>query len=161
MRFSTLTAHGDRLAFSPTAYVIDPLFFRAAISASSPSAARLNDVAVSGAIPSPAGLSQSGVTDETLTAVVNSMAHTAREAGIAITGGYQVVQRGAADKLFQHHRRDGAIPADILGRWLAQTRDADCQRHAGLPRRATILNLREGLRLDGELRRCFAVLTRR
>lgn len=37
---------------------------------------------------------------ETLKTVVNSMAATAREAGIAIvTGDTKVVQRGAADKL--------------------------------------------------------------
>lgn len=37
---ATLTAQGDRLAFSTDSYVIDPLFFLAAISASLPSAAR-------------------------------------------------------------------------------------------------------------------------
>lgn len=51
---------------------------------------------------------------ETLTAVVNSMAQTAREAGIAIvTGDTKVVQRGAVDKLFINTAGIGAIPADI------------------------------------------------
>jgi hydrogenase expression/formation protein HypE len=47
------------------------------------------------------------------------MAHTAREAGIAIvTGDTKVVQRGAADKLFINTAGMGAIPAEI--HWGAQ-----------------------------------------
>lgn len=53
---------------------------------------------------------------ETLTAVVNSMAHTAREAGIAIvTGDTKVVQRGAADKLFINTAGMGAILPTFTG----------------------------------------------
>ena len=98
---------------------------------------------------------------ETLTAVVNSMAQTAREAGIAIvTGDTKVVQRGAADKLFINTAGMGAIPADIhwgaqrlsVGDVLIVTGTLGCHG-------ATILNLREGLGLDGELRSDCAVLT--
>ena len=98
---------------------------------------------------------------ETLTAVVNSMAHTAREAGIAIvTGDTKVVQRGAADKLFINTAGMGAIPADI--HWGAQQLCAgDVLIVSGTLgcHGATILNLREGLGLDGELRSDCAVLT--
>ncbi len=53
---------------------------------------------------------------ETLTAVVNSMAQTAREAGIAVvTGDTKVVQRGAADKLFINTAGMGAIPPTSTG----------------------------------------------
>ena len=53
---------------------------------------------------------------ETLTAVVNSMAHTAREAGIAIvTGDTKVVQRGAADKLFINTAGMGLSPPTFTG----------------------------------------------
>lgn len=52
----------------------------------------------------------------TLEAVVNSMAQTAREAGIAIvTGDTKVVPRGAADKLFINTAGIGVIPTGI--RW--------------------------------------------
>jgi hydrogenase expression/formation protein HypE len=37
---SMLATHGDRLAFTTDSFVVDPLFFLAATSASSPSAAR-------------------------------------------------------------------------------------------------------------------------
>ena len=98
---------------------------------------------------------------ETLTAVVNSMAQTAREAGIAIvTGDTKVVQRGAADKLFINTAGIGAIPADI--HWGAQrlsTGDVLIVTGTLGCHGATILNLREGLGLDGELRSDCAVLT--
>ena len=161
---STLTAHGDRLAFSTDSYVIDPLFFPGGDIGKLAVCGTANDVAVSGAIPrylSCGFILEEGLPMETLTAVVNSMAHTAREAGIAIvTGDTKVVQRGAADKLFINTAGIGAIPADI--HWGAQQLCAgDVLIVSGTLgcHGATILNLREGLGLDGELRSDCAVLT--
>ena len=98
---------------------------------------------------------------ETLKTVVNSMAATAREAGIAIvTGDTKVVQRGAADKLFINTAGMGAIPADI--HWGAATlTPGDVLIVSGTlgDHGATILNLREQLGLDGELQSDCAVLT--
>ena len=89
---------------------------------------------------------------DTLKTVVNSMAATAREAGIAIvTGDTKIVQRGAAENFYQH-RRNGRDPANI--HWGAQTLSVgDVLLVSGTlgDRRATILNLREQLGLDGEL----------
>lgn len=48
---STLTAHGDRLAFSTDSYVIDPLFFPGGDIGKLAVCGTANDVAVSGAIP--------------------------------------------------------------------------------------------------------------
>lgn len=119
---ATLTSQGDRLAFSTDSYVIDPLFFPGGDIGKLAVCGTANDVAVSGAIPrylSCGFILEEGLPMETLTAVVNSMAHTAREAGIAIvTGDTKVVQRGAADKLFINTAGMGAIPADI--HWAAQ-----------------------------------------
>ncbi len=81
---STLTAHGDRLAFSTDSYVIDPLFFPGGDIGKLAVCGTANDVAVSGAIPrylSCGFILEEGLPMETLTAVVNSMAHTAREGG--------------------------------------------------------------------------------
>lgn len=161
---ATLTAQGDRLAFSTDSYVIDPLFFPGGDIGKLAVCGTANDVAVSGAIPrylSCGFILEEGLPMETLTAVVNSMAQTAREAGIAIvTGDTKVVQRGAADKLFINTAGMGAIPADIhwgaqrlsVGDVLIVTGTLGCHG-------ATILNLREGLGLDGELRSDCAVLT--
>ena len=154
---AALTAHGDRLAFSTDSYVIDPLFFPGGDIGKLAVCGTANDVAVSGAIPrylSCGFILEEGLPMETLTAVVNSMAHTAREAGIAIvTGDTKVVQRGAADKLFINTAGMGAIPANI--HWGAQQLCAgDVLIVSGTLgcHGATILNLREGLGLDGELR---------
>ncbi|MGS9140295.1 AIR synthase related protein, partial [Salmonella enterica subsp. enterica serovar Infantis] len=63
-----------------------------------------NDGAVSGAIPrylSCGFIREEGLPMETLKSVVNSMAATARDAGLALVpGDTTVVQRGAAAKLF-------------------------------------------------------------
>lgn len=48
---STLTAQGDRLAFSTDSYVIDPLFFPGGDIGKLAVCGTANDVAVSGAIP--------------------------------------------------------------------------------------------------------------
>ena len=48
---ATLTAHGDRLAFSTDSYVIDPLFFPGGNIGKLALCGPANDVAVSGAIP--------------------------------------------------------------------------------------------------------------
>jgi len=161
---STLTARGDRLAFSTDSYVIDPLFFPGGDIGKLAVCGTANDVAVSGAVPqylSCGFILEEGLPLETLKAVVGSMAHTAREAGIAIvTGDTKVVQRGAADKLFINTAGMGAIPADV--HWGARhLSPGDVLLVSGTLgcHGATILNLREGLGLDGELRSDCAVLT--
>lgn len=127
LELAQLTAEGDRLAFSTDSYVIDPLFFPGGNIGKLAICGTANDVAVSGAIPrylSCGFILEEGLPMDTLKSVVNSMAATAREAGIAIvTGDTKVVQRGAADKLFINTAGMGAIPADI--RWGAQTLSAD------------------------------------
>ncbi|RAU38274.1 hydrogenase expression/formation protein HypE [Enterobacter sp. RIT418] len=164
LSLSTLTARGDRLAFSTDSYVIDPLFFPGGDIGKLAVCGTANDVAVSGAVPqylSCGFILEEGLPMETLKAVVGSMAHTAREAGIAIvTGDTKVVQRGAADKLFINTAGMGAIPADV--HWGARhLSPGDVLLASGTLgcHGATILNLREGLGLDGALRSDCAVLT--
>ncbi|CAM7688192.1 MAG: hydrogenase expression/formation protein HypE [Enterobacteriaceae bacterium] len=161
---ATLAASGDRLAFSTDSYVIDPLFFPGGDIGKLSICGTANDVAVSGAVPrylSCGFILEEGLPMETLKAVVNSMAETARRADIAIvTGDTKVVQRGAADKLFINTAGIGAIPANI--RWGASTLEAgDVLLVSGTlgDHGATILNLREQLGLDGELTSDCAVLT--
>ena len=164
LELAQLVAEGDRLAFSTDSYVIDPLFFPGGNIGKLAICGTANDVAVSGAIPrylSCGFILEEGLPMETLKTVVNSMAATAREAGIAIvTGDTKVVQRGAADKLFINTAGMGAIPANI--HWGAQTLSVgDVLLVSGTlgDHGATILNLREQLGLDGELVSDCAVLT--
>ncbi len=159
-----LAAAGDRLAFSTDSYVIDPLFFPGGNIGKLAICGTANDVAVSGALPrwlSCGFILEEGLPFETLEKVVTSMAHTAREAGIAIvTGDTKVVTRGAADKIFINTAGIGAIPHHI--QWGAdQIRVGDVILVSGTlgDHGATILNLRESLGLDGDLQSDCAVLT--
>jgi len=161
---ATLTAAGDRLAFSTDSYVIDPLFFPGGDIGKLAICGTANDVAVSGALPrffSCGFILEEGLPLDTLRAVVNSMAATAKAADIAIvTGDTKVVQRGAADKLFINTAGIGAIPAGI--RWGAQQlQPGDVLLVSGTlgDHGATILNLREKLGMDGDLVSDCAVLT--
>lgn len=161
---AALAAGGDRLAFSTDSYVIDPLIFPGGDIGKLAVCGTANDVAVSGAIPrylSCGFILEEGLSMATLKQVVESMAATARNAGIAIvTGDTKVVQRGAADKLFINTAGIGAIPATI--HWAAASlQPGDVLLASGTlgDHGATILNLREGLGLDGELSSDCAVLT--
>lgn len=159
-----LAAQGDRLAFSTDGYVIDPLFFPGGDIGKLAVCGTANDVAVSGALPrylSCGFILEEGLEIATLEKVVNSMAQTAQAADIAIvTGDTKVVPRGAADKLFINTAGIGAIPPEI--RWGArQITPGDVLLVSGTlgDHGATILNLREGLGLDGALSSDCAVLT--
>lgn len=161
---TALAAGGDRLAFSTDSYVIDPLIFPGGDIGKLAVCGTANDVAVSGAIPrylSCGFILEEGLSMAILKQVVESMAATARSAGIAIvTGDTKVVQRGAADKLFINTAGIGAIPATI--HWAAASlQPGDVLLASGTlgDHGATILNLREGLGLDGELSSDCAVLT--
>ena len=161
---TALAAEGERLAFSTDSYVIDPLFFPGGDIGKLAICGTANDIAVSGATPrylSCAFILEEGLPMATLESVVESMAATARCAGIAIvTGDTKVVQRGAADKIFINTAGIGAIPPGI--HWAAQTlMPGDVLLVSGTlgDHGATILNVREGLGLDGELTSDCAVLT--
>jgi hydrogenase expression/formation protein HypE len=159
-----LTAQGDRLAFSTDSYVIDPLFFPGGDIGKLAICGTANDVAVSGAIPrwlSCGFILEEGLEMATLERIVTSMATAASEAGITIvTGDTKVVPRGAADKVFINTAGIGSIPEGV--NWgMHQIAVGDLLLVSGTlgDHGATILNLREGLGLDGDLQSDCAVLT--
>ena len=159
-----LTAHGDRLAFSTDSYVIDPLFFPGGDIGKLAVCGTANDAAVSGAIPrwlSGGFILEEGLEMATLERIVTSMAATAAAAGIAIvTGDTKVVPRGAADKVFINTAGIGSVPEGV--NWgMRQIEAGDVLLVSGTlgDHGATILNLREGLGLEGDLQSDCAVLT--
>jgi hydrogenase expression/formation protein HypE len=161
---ASLSACGDRLAFSTDSYVIDPLFFPGGDIGKLAVCGTANDVAVSGALPrflSCGFILEEGLEMATLEAVVASMAQTAAAANIAIvTGDTKVVPRGAADKLFINTAGIGVIPAHV--NWGARHLCAgDKLLVSGTlgDHGAAILNLREHLGLEGDLQSDCAVLT--
>src|SRR5208282_4522293 len=80
-----LARHGDRLAFTTDAFVVDPLIFPGGDIGKLAVCGTVNDLAVGGATPlylSCALIVEEGVTVEFLRQIARSMAETARQAGV-------------------------------------------------------------------------------
>lgn len=150
-----LAGQGDRLAFTTDSYVIDPIFFPGGDIGKIAVCGTVNDLLVGGAIPkylSCACILEEGLPFETLETIVNSIAATAKAAGIQIvTGDTKVVPHGAADKIFINTSGVGVIPSDI--RWgIESIQSGDKIIVSGTlgDHGATILNLRENLGLAAD-----------
>jgi hydrogenase expression/formation protein HypE len=114
---SDLLAIGDRLAFTTDTYVVTPIEFPGGDIGKLAVCGTVNDLAVSGARPlylSCGLVMEEGLEISTLSRIVQTMAQTAREAGVAIvTGDTKVVERGAADRLFINTAGIGVVPAGV------------------------------------------------
>ncbi len=163
LSLASLRVQGDRLAFTTDSYVIDPVFFPGGNIGKLAVCGTANDLAVSGATPaylSCGFILEEGLPLEDLQKIVDAMAQTAREAGIAIvTGDTKVVQRGAADKIFINTAGIGVIPTAV--NWAGRTINVgDKVIVSGTlgDHGATILNLRENLGMTLEVESDCAVL---
>lgn len=105
---------GGRLAFTTDAFVVEPLFFPGGDIGKLAVCGTVNDLAAMGATPvalSAAFILEEGLELDILRGVVESMAHTAREAGVPIVAGdTKVVPYGSADKLFITTSGIGLLP---------------------------------------------------
>jgi hydrogenase expression/formation protein HypE len=114
---ASLSAQGDRLAFTTDSYVVDPLFFPGGDIGMLAVNGTVNDLAVSGAKPlylSCSFIVEEGLPIDTLRRVVASMKIAADRAHVQIvTGDTKVVQRGAADRLFINTAGVGVIRSGI------------------------------------------------
>lgn len=106
-----------RLAFTTDSYVISPIFFRGGNIGKLAVCGTVNDLTVSGAVPrylSCGFIIEEGLKFEELEQIVQSMAETAKLAGIGIvTGDTKVVQKGCADHVFINTSGIGFIPENI------------------------------------------------
>ena len=95
---------GLRYAFTTDSYVVKPLFFPGGDIGRLAVCGTLNDLAMAGARPlflSAALIIEEGLPVESLQRVLESMAATARAAGVAVvTGDTKVVERGRGDGLY-------------------------------------------------------------
>jgi len=156
IKLTELTQLGDRLAFSTDSYVIDPIFFPGGDIGKLAVCGTINDLAVGGATPlylSCGFIIEEGLPLDTLETIVNSMAKTAKEAGVTIvTGDTKVVPHGAVDKIFINTAGIGAIPAHVnWGMTHIQNGDKIIINGTLGDHGATILNIREKLGLIGSL----------
>jgi hydrogenase expression/formation protein HypE len=98
------TIQGANLAFTTDSFVVKPLFFPGGDIGRLAVCGTVNDLAVSGAEPlyiSASFVLETGFPLADLQKIVNSMAATAREAGVLIvTGDTKVVEKGAVDGIF-------------------------------------------------------------
>lgn len=163
LSLASLTAQGDRLAFTTDSYVIDPIFFPGGNIGKLAVCGTANDLAVCGATPawlSCGFILEEGLPLDDLHSIVTAMAQTAREAGIAIvTGDTKVVPRGAADRIFINTAGIGVIPTGL--EWAASRIVAgDKVIVSGTlgDHGAAILNLREQLGMDLDVKSDCAVL---
>ncbi len=106
-----------QMAFTTDSYVIHPLFFRGGNIGKLAICGTVNDLAVCGAIPkymSCGWIIEEGFPLGELEEIAESMAATAREAGVFIvTGDTKIVPRGCADKLFLNTSGVGFIPEGL------------------------------------------------
>lgn len=105
------------VAVTTDSYVVQPLFFPGGDIGKLAVCGTVNDLAVAGARPfylTCGFILEEGLPLETLERVADSMACTAREAGVQIVAGdTKVVERGAADGLFINTAGVGVIPPGV------------------------------------------------
>lgn len=99
-----MPGEGFILAFTTDSYVVEPLFFPGGNIGKLAVCGTVNDLAVSGAVPSYLSASfiiEEGFGFQELELIVDTMADEAKRAGVRIvTGDTKVVGRGKCDKLF-------------------------------------------------------------
>jgi hydrogenase expression/formation protein HypE len=146
-----------RLAFTTDSYVITPIFFPGGDIGKLAVCGTVNDLSVSGAHPlfMTAGfIIEEGLPLAELERVVDSMASTARDAGVSIVAGdTKVVDKGHADRLFINTSGMGIVPRDVNVS-AANARPGDVVLTSGTlgDHGMAILMQREGLQFSSALK---------
>ena len=108
---------GERLAFSTDSFVVTPHFFPGGNIGKLAICGTVNDVATSGAVPkylSCGFVLEEGYPIEDLKEICQTMAETAKEAGVhLVTGDTKVVNRGHGDGVFINTSGVGFIPEGV------------------------------------------------
>lgn len=108
---------GERLAFSTDSFVVTPHFFPGGNIGKLAICGTVNDVATSGAVPkylSCGFVLEEGYPIEDLKKICQTMAETAKEAGVhLVTGDTKVVNRGHGDGVFINTSGVGFIPEGV------------------------------------------------
>jgi hydrogenase expression/formation protein HypE len=154
----------QRLAFTSDSYVIKPLFFKGGDIGKLAVCGTVNDLAMSGAKPlflSCSLIIEEGLPIETLQTILQSMQHTAQQAGVMIiTGDTKVVDKGKGDGLYINTAGIGVLETDcIIQPSSIQVGDAvivsgDLARHG-----IAVMLEREGLDFDSDIVSDCAVLS--
>ncbi|OGH56248.1 MAG: hydrogenase expression/formation protein HypE [Candidatus Lindowbacteria bacterium RIFCSPLOWO2_12_FULL_62_27] len=146
-----------RIAFTTDGYVVKPIEFPGGDIGRIAVCGTVNDLAMLGARPlglSVALILEEGLERETLNRIVDSMADAAKEAGVElVTGDTKVVERGAASGLYIVTSGVGMIPYGLsLSGRNARVGDAVLVSGTLGDHGITVMNAREGLGFEGDLR---------
>lgn len=141
---------GGRLAVATDGHVVSPLFFPGGDIGSLAVHGTVNDLAMGGAVPlylTVGFILEEGLPLADLARIVRSLAHAAREAGVAvITGDTKVVEQGKGDGVFITTTGIGVVPDGVnLSGHLAQPGDAVLVSGMLGDHGVAILSQREGL----------------
>jgi len=152
----SLPAGVGRLAFTTDSYVVQPLFFPGGDIGKLAVCGTVNDLAMRGAAPlylSAGFIIEEGFPLADLERIVDSMAQTAREAGVAIVAGdTKIVERGAADKVFINTAGVGVVPPGVdVGANRVPPGDAVLVSGPVGDHGMAIMTQREGLRFQSPL----------
>lgn len=119
MNDASLLPGQEQIAVTTDSFVVSPLFFRGGNIGKLAVCGTVNDLAVSGAIPKFLTLAlilEEGLPMDELERIIESVAETAAEAGVAIVcGDTKVVERGSADKIFINTTGIGYITDRLVG----------------------------------------------
>lgn len=113
-----LAVSSGLIAFTTDSYVIDPLFFPGGNIGKLAVCGTVNDLAVSGAVPtylSAAFIIEEGFEIDQLALIVSSMADEAEAAGVRIvTGDTKVVEKGKCDRIFINTAGVGVLSEEMM-----------------------------------------------
>lgn len=119
MNDASLLPGQEQIAVTTDSFVVSPLFFRGGNIGKLAVCGTVNDLAVSGAIPKFLTLAlilEEGLPMDELERIIESVAETAAEAGVAVVcGDTKVVERGSADKIFINTTGIGYITDRLVG----------------------------------------------
>jgi hydrogenase expression/formation protein HypE len=151
---AVLDCGDQRLAFTTDSYVVKPLFFPGGDIGKLAVCGTLNDLAMAGARPlclSASLIIEEGLPVDDLRRVLESMAATARAAGVAIvTGDTKVVERGRGDGLYVNTAGIGRVDPGLAPIRPDAVRPGDAVLVSGDIGRhgIAIMAQREGLELE-------------
>lgn len=145
---------GGRLALSTDSFVVKPLFFPGGDIGRLAVCGTVNDLAMMGARPQYLSVSlilEEGLDLGQLGRVVESLAATARQAGVLlVTGDTKVVERGHGDGIYLNTSGIGWIPPEVVGPSPQRARPGDVVLLSGSlgDHGMAILSLRDGLEVE-------------
>ncbi len=153
---AVLDPKGGRICYTTDSYVITPLIFPGGDIGTLAVCGTVNDLAVMGAVPKWLSLGfiiEEGLAISTLEQIVDSIARTARQAGVqVVTGDTKVIERTSGGNMYINTSGIGILPAGLdLSPGQIEPGDKILINGNLAEHGLAIMAVREGLNLQSEL----------